>query len=555
MTYMSLTIFMIVMLVGGIGIDAMRYEMERTKVQDAMDNAVLAAASLTQEMPARQVLNSYLGASGLEEYVSATSIYEDPFERSVSASVTSYQPTMFMKMSGVDQMALNVSSGAHERTPSTEISVVLDISGSMGTNQRLERMQEAAKKFVTASLARNTDDTGSLVNSHRTTINLVPFAGQVNPGTNAFDEMDGERFGTTTSEDYFPEWGQDISNIVFWFDTTGDGEIDYSIKIEGYPDNDVELFNKDDLDTYYLYVLDYVAEQFPFLDGKLSFLGATIKGGKEPTSYFSATGEYVDGPTKFNQTDQTLYFNDFYKQVVPNNESSCIELTYDDFLTTAWPEGTTEQTPHFVHWDFDEVTQNWGWCPEDDMAIQYAQDDEATLHDFIDRIRLFDGTGTNYGMKYGLAMLDPTSQPLFSDLSLAGDVPADYANRPLQWVTENNSKFIVLLTDGRTGSQVRPADELETENKDTELNSRPADDSTVQSSQSENIELFLKQCELAKAKGVVVFTVALETSDVAAEEIKTCASSVSHFFEVSGTEVIDAFVSIASSIQMLRLVH
>lgn len=555
MTYMGVISFFMVLLVGGIGVDTMRYEMERTKIQDSLDNAVLAAASLTQELSASVVLEDYLRAYGLLDYLADTTIHQDPFERSVSASLTTSYSTMFMDMSGVDLVAMNVSSAAYERTPSTEISVVLDISGSMGNNLRLERMQEAAKKFVTASLARNTNDDNTLVNSHRTTINLVPFAGQVNPGSNAFEEMEGERFGTTTSEDYFPEWGQDISNIVFWFDTTGDGEIDYSIKIEDYPDNEVELFNKDDLDTYYLYALDYIAEEFPFLDGHLSFLGATIKGGKEPTSFYSATGEDVDGPTKFNQTDQTLYFNDFYSQIVPNNESSCIELAYDDFLTSAWPEGTTEQTPHFVNWDFDEVTQNWGWCPDDDMAVQYAQDDEAQLHDFIDSIRLFDGTGTNYGMKYGLALLDPNTQPLFSDLSISGEVPYDYANRPLAWTAEDNSKFIVLLTDGRTGSQIRPSDELETENKDTELTSRPAGDSEVQSTQSENIALFLKQCELAKENGVVVFTVALETSNIAAKEIKTCASSESHFFEVAGTEVIDAFVSIASSIQRLRLVH
>lgn len=555
MTYLGLIVFLIMILVGGVGVDMMRYEMERTKLQNNLDVAVLAAASLSQDLPAEDVLYDYMETGGFIDHISGSSILENPFEKSVLASVQSVYDTMFMDMSGIETMSMNLSSAAIERIPSTEISVVLDISGSMGTNQRLERMQEASKKFVTESLKRNTNIDNTLINSYRTTINLVPFAGQVNPGTNVFEEMDGERFGTTTSENYFPEWQQDISNIVFWFDTTGDGEIDYSIKIEGYPDNDVELFNKDDLDTYYLYVLDYIAEQFPFLDGNLSFLGATIKGGKQPTTFYSATGEDVSGPTKFNQTDQTLYFNNFYSQVVPNTGSSCIELSYSDFLTTAWPEGTTEQTPHFVNWDFDEVSQNWGWCPENDMAIQYAQDDEYALHDFIDGLRLFDGTGTNYGMKYGLALLDPTTQTLFNDLSYTGEVPYEYASRPLQWTAEDNAKFIVLLTDGRTGSQVRPSDELETENKDTELTSRPDEDSTVQSSQDENIELFLKQCQLAKDKGVVVYTVALETSDIAAEEIKTCASSDSHFFEVTGTEVIDAFVSIASSIQRLRLVQ
>ena len=67
--------------------------------------------------------------------------------------------------------------------------------------------------------------------------------------------------------------------------------------------------------------------------------------------------------------------------------------------------------------------------------------------------------------------------------------------------------------------------------------------------------MFLYQCELAKTMGVTIYTVALETSDTASAEVKKCASSPSHFFEVAGTEVIETFVSIASSIQKLRLIE
>lgn len=570
MVFLSLFVFMISLLVGGISVDVMNYHRERGKLQMTLDNAVLAAASLTQTMDARSVVDAHLIAADLEQYLTGVVVEEDVYEKTVTASLNSTYDTILMHMSGVISMDMNLTSVARERTPSTEISIVLDISGSMGTNDKLSLMQIAAKRFITESLARNVDPETGVVNDYHTSINVIPFAGQTNPGPTMFEEMGGERFGTTTSENYFEgfstyEWGQDISNIVFWFDFDGDGVEDYSIKIDNFPDNDVEMFNKDDLDEYYLYALDYMSELFPEILGDLDdpadsrgltyFLGASIKGGKQPTTFFSATGDGHDGPTKFNQTDQVIQFSDFYSQIVPNNESSCIELTYDDFLTTAMPEGTGEQTPHFVNWDFDEVTQNWGWCPDDDMAIQYAQDDETALHDFIDGIRLFDGTGTNYGMKYALATLDPTSQPYFENMSQMGEVPLAYANRPLAWNRTDNGKFIVLLTDGRTGAQVRPADELQTENNTTELDSRPADESVVQSDQLANIDLFLHQCELAKSKGIVVYTVALETSANATEEIRTCASSESHFFEVTGEELVETFVSISSSIQRLRLIQ
>lgn len=380
-----------------------------------------------------------------------------------------------------------------------------------------------------------------------------------------FEYLGGVRFGgvsTTQETNYFPEWGQDISNIVFRFDRNGDGEIDYSVKIEGYPDNDVEMFNKDDLDTYYRYAIEYIQSVDPNVsEGMDIWVGATIKGGKEPTSYFSTLEEGMgdpspdDGPTKFNQVDLTIAFSTFYNGIVPNDTSSCLEMTHDDFTTIGLPSGTSAQVPYFVNWDFDEMTQNWGWCPEDEMAIQYAQNDPTTIDTFIDNLRLFDGTGTNYGMKYALALLDPNSQPAFEHLSNAGEVPTENAVRPLAWDAADSSKYVVLLTDGRTSTQYRPSDILDLDNDDVELTQRPSGDRVAESSSWTNNELFLYQCELAKSKGVTVYTVALETSDVAAEEVKKCASSDSHFFEVTGAEVIDSFVAIASSIQRLRLIN
>jgi len=551
---LTLLLFVIMLMVGGIGIDLMRYERDRSRIQASLDNAVLAASSLNQPLAPEEVVRDYLNVSGMLSHLTGVTVAENAYQRQVSASAYGSVRTQYMRLSGVEDLEMSIGATAIESEPDTEISLVLDVSGSMSLNNRAELMQAAAKQFITASLSRNTDPETGEASPFQTSINVIPFAGQANPGETMFEYLDGERFGTTTSEDYFPEWPQDTSNIVFWFDTNGDGEIDYSVKIEGYPDSDVVMFNKDDLDTYYLYAQDYIEGLNPSLEGSLSMLGATIKGGKEPTSFFSMVGEELtDGPTNYNKVDLEIDFNDFYSSLVPNNVASCLEMTYEDFLTTGLPDGSIDQVPYFVNWDYDEVTQNWGWCPDDTMSIQYAQDDAAALHSFIDNLRLYDGTGTNYGMKYALALLDPATQPAFSHLSSQGEVPEQFSNRPLLWDAPDSSKFIVLMTDGRTGAQVRPSDALTEENSTTELTARPTGDTTVESGQATNLEMFLQQCELAKSKGIIVYTVALDVADYAAEEIKECASSAGHFFEVTGDEVIDAFVAIASSIQHLRL--
>jgi len=396
-------VFLIILMTAGIGIDLMHYERNRTRLQYTLDRAVLAAADLEQTQDPTEVVRDYFSKAGLLSYLTAVNVTGDAFHRQVSADVSAGFATQFMRLTGVENLAANVKSTALERVPNVEISLVLDISGSMGTNDRVTLMKSAAKSFTTTVLARNTNSDTGETNPNQTSLNVVPFSGQTNPGESIFEYLGGERFGTTGDHNYFPEWSQDISNVVFRFDLSGDGEIDYSVKIEGYPDNDVAMFNKDDLDSYYEYAIDYIQRVNPLITaGSESMVGATIKGGQEPTSYFSVLeggmGDPAsdDGPTKFNDVDMEISFNDFYNGIVPNNTSSCLEMTYNDFLDTGLPSGSTEQVAYFVNWDFDEVTQDWGWCPEDSMAVQYAQKDEAALHDFIDNLRLHDGTGTNY---------------------------------------------------------------------------------------------------------------------------------------------------------------
>ncbi len=556
LTIFALFVFLMLLAATGIAVDVANYERDRVKLQWVLDNAVLAAANLEQTLPPEEVVNAHLAAQGLSEYQSSVAVQEAFQDRTVAAAIGAEYDTKFMRLSGIDSIPLGIGAAANEAAPHTEISLVLDISGSMGSNNRVDLMQAAAKAFITKSLSRNEDPTTGTKADKQTSINVIPFAGQTNPGSTMFEYLGGERFGTTTEEGYFPTWKQDISNVVFWFDTSGDGSPDYSVKIDSFPDNDVDGFDKDDVDTYYYYVKDFAIEN-SVLTEDAELVGASIKGGKQATEYYSVTGDMEASETKFNNVDAELQFNDFhsYYQTIPNNESSCLELSYSDFMTSQLPSGSTEQVPYFVNWDYDETTQNWGWCPDDEMSIKYAQNDEVTLHSFIDNLRLFDGTGTNYSLKYALALLDPSSRDAFAYLSTMGEVPAEFANRPLNWDHEDTSKYIVIMTDGRTSPQVRPADEMEEENGLTELVSRPSEDTTITSSQVTNLQLFKQQCELAKANNVIIYAVAFETSDQAAAEVKACASSPSHYYEVTGEEIIDSFVSIAGSIQKLRLIQ
>ena len=208
-----------------------------------------------------------------------------------------------------------------------------------------------------------------------------------------------------------------------------------------------------------------------------------------------------------------------------------------------------------MYWDIAEEVMDWGWCPEDDTAIQYYSDDATALKEFIGNIRMHDGTGIQYGMKYALALLDPNTADAVGHLVDAGLVAPEYRGRPLAWEDPETEKYVVIMTDGKITDQHRPTDPRDPENGVTELQFRSGSDRTILSRQSNNVANLFAQCDLARQRGVVVFTIAFETDQSAADDMRACASSDSHFFRVEGEEIVEAFDTIARQINNLRLIQ
>lgn len=130
--------------------------------------------------------------------------------------------------------------------------------------------------------------------------------------------------GSETGTDYFPEWKQDISNVVLYYDTTGDGIYDYSVKVDNFPDSDTPTFISNDLDDFYQQLSGYIVSEQSALDGLDPLIGASIKGGKQPTRFYQVDGDTNGpaedpGPTinKGPGNDAVLEYADFYPTYVP----------------------------------------------------------------------------------------------------------------------------------------------------------------------------------------------------------------------------------------------
>jgi Flp pilus assembly protein TadG len=181
MTIFACFMILIMLMVGGIGVDLMRNEMERTRLQSVADRAVLAAADLDQELDPSAVVQDYFDKSGMGDYVSSVTVDQGLNYRTVTVDATTSMNTQFMSMLGVDTLSIPARARAEEKVNKVEISMVLDISGSMNTGTKMQEMQDAASEFIDSVLTTDTEDLIS--------INLVPYSQHVNAGEQIFNRM------------------------------------------------------------------------------------------------------------------------------------------------------------------------------------------------------------------------------------------------------------------------------------------------------------------------------------------------------------------------------
>ncbi|WP_238367022.1 Tad domain-containing protein [Mesobacterium pallidum] len=619
-TIFSIFMMVLLLLFTGAAVDIMRFETIRTSMQSTMDRAVLAAADLDQEQEPKDVVLDYLTKAGIPSARATVWVDGEVNWRSVKSTAHTNVDTIFMQMSGYDSLYAPARAKAVERISNVEISLVLDISGSMRWNSRMDNLKPAAKAFIDKVMTSESDGV--------TTLNLVPYAGSVNPGDAIFDYLRGERpklnenngwgngdqdapgnslcnnnaenadegaadpscqDGTNTNvantEGFFPAWDGAIDNVVFYFDENGDGiadgRTDYSYKLVDLPN----AFTTD-LDQFYKGAVAQIIAENDELVHSDQFLGASIKGDKGKRKYYQVkgdqNGETEDyGPTKNNATVtgktysySEIDYDTYLALYVPpvgetitegeegvkkNNQnvnmpSSCVEIYNAEFDTAEMPK-SDDYIPHFNFWPIDWPTMDWGWCPEDDTAIQYYSDDAESLKTFIDNLRMHDGTGIHIGMKYGLALLSPDIRNHVSFLITQNLVNADFQGRPKDWDDRETEKYIVVMTDGETTEQWRPLKPKAPENGYVDLQTQGSSTYEQWRTKSTNVDLLLRQCDLAKLKGVTVFAIAFEANATGQEQMKSCASSPSHYFNVTGAEIADTFDIVARQINNLRLVQ
>ena len=175
MIVFALFIFIAIIVVGGMAVDIMRYEERRVHLQNTADRAVLAAASLTQGSDPEQVAREYFRREGLEDYLTSVSVSEGLNFRRVHVETRSVMPTFFMRLIAIDSLTMQPASSAEERYSKVEVSLVLDLSNSMNSFSRIQNLRVAGAEFIETLFENAEPD--------QVSVSVVNYTGQVNPGS------------------------------------------------------------------------------------------------------------------------------------------------------------------------------------------------------------------------------------------------------------------------------------------------------------------------------------------------------------------------------------
>jgi len=147
-----------------------------------------------------------------------------------------------------------------------------------------------------------------------------------------------------------------------------------------------------------------------------------------------------------------------------NTASDCARFRDDDFATRSVADSLEiELLANFAFRNagtFSTPGANDLWCDDDTLDMLVFQNSETALHDHIDLMEASGWTAVDYGMNWGLGLLDASFQDIAQGMVDDNVVPASVAGSPVPFGTPNVLKYVVLMTDGINTFQLDLKDEF-----------------------------------------------------------------------------------------------
>ncbi len=538
MSIVALFIFLLMLTMGGISVDVMRHEMERTQLQATLDSAVLAGAGApagaTKE-DIEEIIEDFFAKSGKSDYLNTIEdgdIVATLNSRSVTASADMTINTYIMKLMGVNTLSAGGGATAEVRTPKLEVALVLDVSGSMA-GTKLSSLKTAAKEFVTTIL--NSADPGDTV------ISVIPFSWSVSPGPTILDQLT-----VNISHGYSSclRFSEDDYNETF---INPDRAYDQMIYTAVYGEFD------DHRSGWRSCFGDEYAEVLPFsmsesaLHGKIDEMVASgntsghigVKWGAaflDPA--FRPVSAAFDAEAEADKMLTNVPANYFEPEslkiiVMMGDGANTSSYHFDRNGAFRGADGPLYEVTYtamefqyayhiYRHW----IRYNESRCSRRNWECVYEASDEVQSAYFL-----------RYGNQYyAIETEEWISASEFNDLENTVD---GYIGTERKTWEESWGRFSPQWYGEITGDWSAWNDYVGSE----------VDTGSEKNTMMDNI------CTATKTNGVVIYTIGFSVpqNGTAERELRDCASDTLNYYRASPTTISDAFGSIAANVQNLRL--
>ena len=489
LTIFGLFIFVAMLIAGGLAVDLMRYETQRVRLQSTLDRGVLAAASLSQPKDAETVVRDYFVKAGLGSNLDRVSVAEGLNFRSVAAEASAPVETLFMSMLAFDEFVAPAAGKAEENRREVEISLVLDVSGSMDRNQRLPRLKVAAKEFVDAVMHSPGDR--DLIS-----ISIIPFATQVVAGADLLSSFDVSSEHTASHCIDFPSTAFSSTGIApgaalqrtGHFDGISGGSSPSNMVCQSAANRQILAFSNDPA----------------ALKTKIDSLSAQ---GNTSIDLGAKWGTFLLDPSSrailSDRIRRGLADTDFEGRPLAYGaeQSMKVLIVMSDGANTAQPM----------------------------LNGAYATGPSGVFRDPVSGKLSFRDT-------------DPSRYWIEATKTWA---PAPYISGAQPAV---ELSFQALWDLRPTKSYAATRARMDTDSAGTwERRVQMAVDTGAKNARTSSI------CRAARTAGVTVFTIGFEADSGGNATLRDCATSAAYFFDVNGLEISEAFAAISSTINQLRL--
>ncbi len=162
----------------GVSVDLGQSYLVKERLSQALDAAALAAASLSTDDSAviEAKVNDFIEANYPSDKVGFTmDVNVANYADTLYVNATARLNTSFMKVAGIETIDVFAESEVTKEVKSIEVALVMDVTGSMSTNNNIATLRTAATNFVNIMFERVKD-------LNQIKIGLVPFSSSVNVG-------------------------------------------------------------------------------------------------------------------------------------------------------------------------------------------------------------------------------------------------------------------------------------------------------------------------------------------------------------------------------------